>query len=130
MLRIDPALPMDRIEPTLPMLRMLPKLKTLPTLKKLKMLSELLALSGPARLPVLTGARLHLERVDLPMIDPSMLDTSSLINPSPESLTASPTVSPRCSHTETHLFLPLSFIGWIFPRNVSGPKGSAVRLKY
>ncbi len=80
--RIDPALPIDRIDPALPMLRTLPKLRMLPMLPKLRMLNKLLALSGPARLPVLTRAPLRLERLDLPMIDSSVLDTCSLINPS------------------------------------------------
>jgi len=72
MLRIEPALPMDKIEPTLPMLRTLPKLRMLPTLPKLKMLNKLLALSRPARLPVLMGARprLHRERTDMRMAAP------------------------------------------------------------
>jgi hypothetical protein len=64
------------------------------------MLNELLPLSGPARLPELIGPRLRLERVDLPMIDSSLLDTTSLIDLSAERLTASPTISPHCSHTE------------------------------
>jgi hypothetical protein len=92
MLRIEPALPMDKIEPALPMLKTLPKLKMLPTLPKLKMLNKLLALSGLARLPVSMGARprLRRERVDLPKIDSSALDTPLLVNPSLKSLTASP----------------------------------------
>ena len=64
---------MDKIDPALPMLRTLPKLRMLPTLPKLRMLNKLLALSGPARLPVLMGARLRLERLDLPTIDSSVL---------------------------------------------------------
>jgi hypothetical protein len=70
MLRIEPALPMDRIDPTLPMLRTLPKLRMLPMLPKLKMLNKLLALSGPARLPVLLGARPHVDRTDVRMAAP------------------------------------------------------------
>jgi hypothetical protein len=83
MLRIDPALPMDKIDPALPMLRTLPKLRMLPTLQKLKMLNKLLALRRPMGLPVLMRSRprLRLERMDLPMIvDSSVLYTSSLIN--------------------------------------------------
>jgi hypothetical protein len=68
MLSIDPALPMLR------------------TLPKLRMLNKLLALNGPPRLLVLMGARLRLrlERLDLPMIDSSVLETSLLVNPSLE----------------------------------------------
>jgi len=100
-LRIDPALPMDRTEPALPMLRTLPKLRMLPTLQKHKTLNQLLALSKPARLPVLMRCRprLRLGRVDLPMIDSPVLDTSLLINASVERLTASLTLSPRRIHT-------------------------------
>jgi hypothetical protein len=77
MLRIDPALPMDKIDPALPMLRTLPKLRMLPTLPKLRMLKKLLALSGHARLPVLIlYASPRFERLDLPMIASSVLDTS------------------------------------------------------
>jgi hypothetical protein len=76
MLRIDPALPIDKIDPALPMLRMLPKLRMLPTLPKLRMLNKLLALSGPARVPVLIDVRPRLERLDLPMIYSSVLATS------------------------------------------------------
>ena len=78
--RMEPALPMDKIDPALPMLRTLPKLRMEPTLPKLRTLKKLLALSGPARLQVLMGARLRLERLDLPIIDSSVLDTSSPIN--------------------------------------------------
>src|SRR3712207_3306774 len=80
--RIDPALAIDKIDPALPMLRTLPKLRMLPTLPKLRMLNKLLALSGPMWPPALMGSPLRLERLDLPMIDSSVLETSSLINPS------------------------------------------------
>jgi hypothetical protein len=73
MLRIDPALPIDKIDPALPTLKMLPKLRMLPTLPKLRMLNKLLALSGPVRLPLLIGFSPRLERLDLPIIDSSVL---------------------------------------------------------
>ena len=72
---------MDRSEPALPMLSTLLKLRMLPTLQKLKTLNGLLTLSRLARLPVFRGARPRprLECVDLPTIDSSVLDTSSLL---------------------------------------------------
>jgi hypothetical protein len=99
--RIDPALPMDTTEPALPMLRALPKLRMLPTLQKLKTLNQRLALSKPARLPVLMRCRprLRLGRVDLPIIASPVLNTSFLINASVESLRASLTLLPRRIHT-------------------------------
>ena len=105
MLRIEPALPTDKIEPTLPMLKTLPTLRMLPTLPKLNTLNKLLALSGPAKLPVLMGARprLHLERMGLPISDSSVLGTSSPIYPAAESLAARPTGSSRRSHTDARL---------------------------
>ena len=84
MLRIDLALPIDKIDPALPMLRTLPKLRMEPTLPKLRTLKKLLALSGPARLPVLMGDSLRLERLDLPTINSSVARYPSLINPSLE----------------------------------------------
>ena len=108
MLSIEPALPMDKIDPALPMLRTLPTLKMLPTLQALRMLNRLLALSGPAKLSVLIGvlARLCLERMDLPTIDSSVVDTSLLIKPSAESLTALPIVSVRCRYARLHPAVP------------------------
>jgi hypothetical protein len=49
MLRIEPALPMDKIDPALPMLETLPTLRMPPTLQKLRALNKLLALARPAR---------------------------------------------------------------------------------
>jgi hypothetical protein len=53
MLRIEPALPIERIDPALPMLRidpLLPMLRTLRKLRRLPKLNALSTLAGPLKL--------------------------------------------------------------------------------
>jgi hypothetical protein len=72
MLRIEPALPMDKIDPALPMLKTLPTLRMLPTLQRLRTLDKLLALKrrpGPPAL-VRDDVRTRFGRTDLCMADP------------------------------------------------------------
>jgi hypothetical protein len=118
---------MLRIEPELPMLRTLPRLKMLPTLPKLRMLNKLLALSGPARLPVLVrdGVRPRLDRTDLRMADPFPL--RCVLPPLHEnSLAAQPAVPPSLpehlafGHLRGAILAP-RVIMW--RREISAPEG-------